>query len=230
MYCVKCGVELEKGVEKCPLCNTPVPYVENLEYEEDIFYESEYPEININIYELKMRKVKKAVFIAFFTISIISILEIFFQNIIIYGNLEWGYYAIPSILIFDLFLYVFLNSYGLRINLGFLLTGMIIFLLILDYGDKHLSWSLKRGLPIVLAFWFLGTVFSFVWDRHKMDRIKIMNFFLFFVGVFLLILEFIISRRFTWSIWAFIPLFVLNVMLRYVYKSYKEEFKRRLHR
>ena len=85
MYCVKCGVELEKGVEKCPLCNTPVPYVENLEYEEDIFYESEYPEININIYELKMRKVKKAVFIAFFTISIISILEIFFQNIIIYG-------------------------------------------------------------------------------------------------------------------------------------------------
>ena len=155
MYCVKCGVELEKGVEKCPLCNTPVPYVENLEYEEDIFYESEYPEININIYELKMRKVKKAVFIAFFTISIISILEIFFQNIIIYGNLEWGYYAIPSILIFDLFLYVFLNSYGLRINLGFLLTGMIIFLLILDYGDKRLSWSLKRGLPIVLAFWFL---------------------------------------------------------------------------
>ena len=125
---------------------------------------------------------------------------------------------------------VFLAKVRLKRFLRISVLSLIIFLLILDYGDKHLSWSLKRGLPIVLAFWFLGTVFSFVWDRHKMDRIKIMNFFLFFVGVFLLILEFIISRRFTWSIWASIPLFVLNVMLRYVYKSYKEEFKRRLHR
>lgn len=230
MYCVKCGVELEKGTEKCPLCNTSVPDIGDCGYEEDIFYKREYPEININIYDLKIRKVKKAVFVAFFTISIISILEIFFQNMIIYGALKWGYYAIPSILIFDLLLYMLLNSYGLRINLAFLLTGMIIFLLIIDYGDKRLSWSLKRGLPIVIAFWFVSMIFSFVWDKHKRDRIKIMNFFLFFVGIFLLMLEFIVSRRLTWSIWASIPLFVLNVMLRYVYKSYKEEFRRRLHR
>ena len=58
MYCVKCGVELEKGTEKCPLCNTPVPDIGIHGDEEDIFYKSEYPEININIYDLKIRKVK----------------------------------------------------------------------------------------------------------------------------------------------------------------------------
>ncbi|MBR4827339.1 MAG: zinc-ribbon domain-containing protein, partial [Oscillospiraceae bacterium] len=24
MYCVKCGVKLQEGTEKCPLCGTPV--------------------------------------------------------------------------------------------------------------------------------------------------------------------------------------------------------------
>ncbi len=28
MYCVKCGVELEKGRESCPLCGTKVLYEE----------------------------------------------------------------------------------------------------------------------------------------------------------------------------------------------------------
>jgi len=174
MYCIRCGVELEENAEKCPLCETPVPKIEN----EDMgIYEGEYPFVNINLYELKMKKVKKAVFMSFFTISIISILEVFFQ--------------------------------------------------IIDYGDKRLSWSLSRGIPITLAFCFIGLIFSFVWDKNK--NIKILNFFLFFVGVFLLILEFIIRKKFSWSIWASIPLFVLNVMLRYAYKSYKEEFERRLH-
>ena len=176
-----------------------------------------------------MKKVRKAIFMSFFTISIISILEVFFQNIIVYGHIGWAYYVIPSILLFDLMLFVLLNSHTLRQNLFFIFLGLTTFLLIIDYGDKTLSWSLRRGIPITVAFCFVGLVFSFVWDKHKSDRIKILNFFLFFVGVFLLMLEFIIRKKFSWSIWASIPLFVLNIMLRYTYKSYKEEFKRRLH-
>lgn len=224
MYCIKCGVELEEDVEKCPLCETDVPKIFN-NYSEN----KEYPEININLYELKIKKIRKGIFLSFFTISIISILEIFFQNIIIYGNLSWGYYAIPSILLFDLMLFVLLNSYRMRINLFFILIGLSSFLLLLDYGNKKLTWSLKRGIPIVLAFYIISFVFSFVWDKHKEDKLKIINFFLFFVGIFLLTLEFIIRKKFTWSIWASIPLFVLSVMLRYTYKIYREEFLRRLH-
>ncbi|ERK66684.1 hypothetical protein HMPREF1984_01598 [Leptotrichia sp. oral taxon 215 str. W9775] len=226
MYCIRCGVELEENAEKCPLCETPVPKIEN---EAMGIYEGEYPFVNINLYELKMKKVKKAVFMSFFTISIISMLEVFFQNIIVYGHIGWAYYVIPSILLFDLMLFVMLNSHSMRQNLFFILVGLTSFLLIIDYGDKRLSWSLGRGIPITLAFCFIGLIFSFVWDKNKKDKIKILNFFLFFVGVFLLMLEFIIRKKFSWSIWASIPLFVLNVMLRYTYKSYKEEFERRLH-
>lgn len=224
MYCVKCGVELEEHQDRCPLCKTKVPeYINNKNFIE------EYPMININFYKIKVNKIKKAVFMSFFTISLISILEIFFQNIIIYGNIKWGYYAIPSILLFDLFLFVSLNSYKMRINLMLILIGLVSFLLIIDYGNREITWSLKRGIPIVITFYLLSFIFSFVWDKHKKERIKILNFFIFFVGIFLLILEIILKQKCTWSVWASIPLFVLNIMLRYTYKAYKEEFERRLH-
>lgn len=224
MYCVKCGVELEEHQDRCPLCKTKVP--KDLE---DKDFVEEYPMININFYKIKVNKIKKAVFMSFFTISLISILEIFFQNIIIYGNIKWGYYAIPSILLFDLFLFVSLNSYKMRINLMLILIGLVSFLLIIDYGNREITWSLKRGIPIVITFYLLSFIFSFVWDKHKKERIKILNFFIFFVGIFLLILEVILNQKCTWSVWASIPLFVLNIMLRYTYKAYKEEFERRLH-
>ncbi len=224
MYCVKCGVELEEHQDRCPLCKTVVPIDVNSKE-----FIGEYPMININLYKLKINKIKKAIFMSFFTISVISILEIFFQNIIIYGSIKWGYYVIPSILLFDLFLFNILNSYKMRTNLFLLLIGLISFLIIIDYGDMQLTWSLKRGIPIVIAFYVISFIFSFVWDKNKKDRIKILNFFMFFVGIFLLILEWILKQKFTWSIWASIPLFVLNIMLRYTYKAYKEEFERRLH-
>lgn len=224
MYCVKCGVELEEHQDRCPLCKTKVP--KDLE---DKDFVEEYPMININFYKIKVNKIKKAVFMSFFTISLISILEIFFQNIIIYGNIKWGYYAIPSILLFDLFLFVSLNSYKMRINLMLILIGLVSFLLIIDYGNREITWSLKRGIPIVITFYLLSFIFSFVWDKHKKERIKILNFFIFFIGIFLLILEVILNQKCTWSVWASIPLFVLNIMLRYTYKAYKEEFERRLH-
>ena len=227
MYCIKCGVELEDGAKRCPLCETPVPEIKGLEEKKFV---KEYPMININLYEMKMKKVKKAVFLSFFTISIISILEVLFQNLIMYGKLELGYYAIPSILIFDLGLFVFLDSYRMRTNLFLLLSGFTSYFLLLDFGDKKLTWSIKRGIPIVIALYLISLVFSYVWDKHKSDRLKILNFFIFFVGIFLLILEIIISKKMTWSIFSSIPLFILSIMLRYAYKSYKEEFKRRLHR
>ena len=227
MYCIKCGVELEDGAQRCPLCETPVPELEGLEDKEFV---KEYPTININLYEMKMKKVKKAVFLSFFTISIISILEVLFQNLIMYGKLEWGYYTIPSILIFDLGLFVFLDSYRMRTNLFLLLSGFTSYFLLLDFGDKKLTWSLRLGIPIVLALFLISLIFSYVWDKHKSDKLKILNFFIFFVGIFLLILELIISKKMTWSIFSSIPLFILSIMLRYAYKSYKEEFKRRLHR
>ena len=34
MYCIKCGVELEEGTKRCPLCETVVPRIDGLEEKE----------------------------------------------------------------------------------------------------------------------------------------------------------------------------------------------------
>jgi len=54
------------------------------------------------------------------------------------------------------------------------------YFLLLDFGDKKMTWSIKRGIPIVIALYLISLVFSYVWDKHKSDRLKMLNFFYFF--------------------------------------------------
>ncbi|MBP9875980.1 MAG: zinc ribbon domain-containing protein [Leptotrichiaceae bacterium] len=227
MYCIKCGVELEDGIEKCPLCGTKVPVIE-VQGNEQIGTK-EYPTIKINLYEIKIKKIKKSIFLTFLTICMITIFEIYLQNVVMHGEMRWGYYAIPSVILFLLSIFVFLDDYSFRQNLLLLFLGISAYLAFLDFHDGKFTWSLRTGIPIVLTLYVLGLIFSWIMSKHKSDKIKTLNYFLILVGVFLLILELIVRHRLSWSLWASIPLFILGIMLKYIYKSYKEEFTKRLH-
>ena len=227
MYCIKCGVELEDGIEKCPLCGTKVPVIEAQSNEQ--IGTKEYPTIKINLYEIKIKKIKKSIFLTFLTICMITIFEIYLQNVVMYGEMRWGYYAIPSVILFLLSIFVFLDDYSFMQNLLLLFLGISTYLAFLDFHDGKFTWSLRTGIPIVLTLYVLGLIFSWIMSKHKSDKIKTLNYFLILVGVFLLILELIVRHRLSWSLWASIPLFILGIMLKYIYKSYKEEFTKRLH-
>ena len=227
MYCIKCGVELEDGIEKCPLCGTKVPVIETQSNEQ--IGTKEYPTIKINLYEIKIKKIKKSIFLTFLTICMITIFEIYLQNVVMYGEMRWGYYAIPSVVLFLLSIFVFLDDYSFRQNLLLLFLGISAYLAFLDFHDGKFTWSLRTGIPIVLTLYVLGLIFSWIMSKHKSDKIKTLNYFLILVGVFLLVLEWIVRDRLSWSLWASIPLFILGIMLKYIYKSYKEEFTKRLH-
>ncbi|MGB4914951.1 MAG: DUF6320 domain-containing protein, partial [Leptotrichiaceae bacterium] len=189
----------------------------------------EYPTIKINLYEIKIKKIKKSIFLTFLTICMITIFEIYLQNVVMYGEMRWGYYAIPSVILFLLSIFVFLDDYSFRQNLLLLFLGISAYLAFLDFHDGKFTWSLRTGIPIVLTLYVLGLIFSWIMSKHKSDKIKTLNYFLILVGVFLLILELIVRHRLSWSLWASIPLFILGIMLKYIYKSYKEEFTKRLH-
>ena len=229
MYCVKCGVELEEGTEKCPLCGTKIQNVDMIDDNKMSLKKNEYPTIKINLYEIRMKKIKKAIFLSFLTICMISIFEIYVQNIIMYGEMKWGYFAIPSVILFLLVTFILLNAYSFRQNLFILFLGLSLYFLFLDFHDSKISWSLRTAIPIVLTLYILEIIFSYIIDRYKQDKMKILNYLLILVGIFLLALEFEIRHKLSWSLWASIPLFILGIMLKYIYKSYKEEFTKRLH-
>ncbi len=223
MYCVKCGVELEKGRKECPLCKTKVMY-EDLENES----EEEYPEVKINIYKMNKKKIKSRIYFIMLTLTVISILEVLLGNITINGRLTWGYFVIPSIILTNIGIFIAINGWNLRKNLFLLSASLAVFLFILDMYDENITWSAKIGIPIIGSFFVLGLIFSRIRKQNK-SKIKIFNYFLILVGIFIISIEIILSGKISWSLLASIPLIVFGLMFKHFYEEYNEELQKRMH-
>jgi hypothetical protein len=223
MYCVKCGVELERGRKECPLCKTKVMY-EELTHEP----EEEYPEVKINLYKMNKKKIKSRIYFIMLTLSVISILEVLLGNIAINGRLTWGYFVIPSLIFTNIVVFTATDGWNLKKNLLLLSTSLTVFLLILDLYDEKLTWSVKIGIPIVISFFILGLIFSKI-KKQKKSKIKVFNYFLILIGIFIISIEIIISGKISWSLLASIPLIVFGLMFKHFYEEYDEELEKRMH-
>ncbi len=87
MYCVKCGVRLQDGVESCPLCRTPVwnPDAET----EEKGYPDHYPHSHRES-SLPIAAALTVIFAAAALVLLIVCLRL-------YGELSWGGYALCSL-------------------------------------------------------------------------------------------------------------------------------------
>ena len=223
MYCVKCGVELERGRKECPLCKTKVMYEELTQEPEE-----EYPEVKINLYKMNKKKIKSRLYFIMLTLSVISILEVLLGNIAINGRLTWGYFVIPSLILTNIAVFIATDGWNLKKNLLLLSISLTVFLLILDLYDEKLTWSIKIGIPIVISFFILGLIFSKI-KIHKKSKIKVFNYFLILIGIFIISIEIIISGKISWSLLASIPLIVFGLMFKHFYEEYDEELEKRMH-
>ena len=223
MYCVKCGVELERGRKECPLCKTKVMYEELTQEPEE-----EYPEVKINLYKMNKKKIKSRLYFIMLTLSVISILEVLLGNIAINGRLTWGYFVIPSLILTNIAVFIATDGWNLKKNLLLLSTSLTVFLLILDLYDEKLTWSVKIGIPIVISFFILGLIFSKI-KKQKKSKIKVFNYFLILIGIFIISIEVIISGKISWSLLASIPLIVFGLMFKHFYEEYDEELEKRMH-
>ena len=223
MYCVKCGVELERGRKECPLCKTKVMYEELTQEPEE-----EYPEVKINLYKMNKKKIKSRIYFIMLTLSVISILEVLLGNIAINGRLTWGYFVIPSLILTNIAVFIATDGWNLKKNLLLLSISLTVFLLILDLYDEKLTWSVKIGIPIVISFFILGLIFSKI-KKHKKSKIKVFNYFLILIGIFIISIEIIISGKISWSLLASIPLIVFGLMFKHFYEEYDEELEKRMH-
>ena len=223
MYCVKCGVELERGRKECPLCKTKVMDEELTQEPEE-----EYPEVKINLYKMNKKKIKSRLYFIMLTLSVISILEVLLGNIAINGRLTWGYFVIPSLILTNIAVFIATDGWNLKKNLLLLSTSLTVFLLILDLYDEKLTWSVKIGIPIVISFFILGLIFSKI-KKHKKSKIKVFNYFLILIGIFIISIEIIISGKISWSLLASIPLIVFGLMFKHFYEEYDEELEKRMH-
>ena len=162
------------------------------------------------------------------TLSVISILEVLLGNIAINGRLTWGYFVIPSLILTNIAVFIATDGWNLKKNLLLLSTSLTVFLLILDLYDEKLTWSVKIGIPIVISFFILGLIFSKI-KKQKKSKIKVFNYFLILIGIFIISIEIIISGKISWSLLASIPLIVFGLMFKHFYEEYDEELEKRMH-
>ena len=201
MYCVKCGVSLEKGASECPLCGTPVWNPEELP--RNTHYNAAlYPEPGDS---------GRYTLLAVITLAMAgAALGCLIACLAAYGEMSWSGYVV----FVEAFLYVslvmpfwFRRYYpAVFIPLSFLaLGGYLLYINAATGGHWFLSFAFPvTGMVFISAF--LGTGIALL--RFK-PRTKLMLIGLLFIliGGFTILLEFFLHisfgvRMFSWSLYS----------------------------
>jgi hypothetical protein len=157
-YCSKCGVEVDDGVESCPLCGLPIQRFD--EGGRPVFKPWPDQVINPDSAVLPLReRVKMALEVAtvFLGVSLAVLLLI---DLLLDRGFSWSVYPAAAIVYLWLCLSMPVFLYG-RPWLVFSVLGpaTIVFVFLMDAFDGRITWFLPYGLPVtVLAVGVLVAV------------------------------------------------------------------------
>ncbi len=231
-YCPKCGVEVEDDVKCCPLCDFPIPDVNDGNYPHD----AKYPQA-INTYdEDHLGKKNKA----FFSLTIIAI-SIMVIIGVIYLVYPWNHELLKYIALADLsiFAIVFFAMGYLQPNYNFLgayITVVVTCLLVFLILGSQSNWFLSYAFPIATLVYLDISLFRFVLKhtRHKSQFIFIPSNLILFVIVLAIGIDGIISINvlgsihLTWSLIVAVSGICIIVLLQTIYHRIPEKTRRML--
>ncbi|WP_373482862.1 hypothetical protein [Acetobacterium sp.] len=231
-YCPKCGVEVEDDVKNCPLCEFPIPDINEENYHQD----SRYPQA-INTYdEDHLGKKNKA----FFSITIIAI-SIMVIIGVIYLVYPWNHVLLKYIALADLsiFAIVFFAMGYLPPNYNFLgayITVVITCLCVYLISESQTNWFLSYAFPIATLVYLDVSLFRFIFKhtRHKSQFIFIPSNLILFVIVLAIGIDGIISLNvqgsihLTWSLIVAVSGICIIVLLQTIYHRIPEKTRRML--
>lgn len=233
-YCIKCNVEVDPFIEKCPLCQSDIQKTNNVD---EILAEKRYPEKIIEEDETvededqKKRSRKRKRFVALEVVSVSAVVPFIIVlgiNMFIERSFTitiWGMYASTSIVLAWILISVpllFLKR-PLLIVVGETLS-LIAFLVLIDfYNGWTLTWSYRLALPIIGITALATSIVVLMSIKSKNKGINIAAFVLFGVSVICLGLDLIISSyshetiTVKWSFYVIVPLMLIGGFLLYLY-------------
>jgi hypothetical protein len=155
-YCVKCGVELERNLTACPLCNTPVYYREEMEEE----HHKRYPDRSQRMQYRHVNLVPSKAFVYLMTfiivIPMVVCLMIDFRS---HHTVTWSFYPVASMfLVWILMAYpALMKRYSFIKVVTIDIYSVTLFLISLDiYSGGALYWSVFPVASLLLVWvWFL---------------------------------------------------------------------------
>lgn len=198
MYCVKCGVQLQEGAERCPLCHTPVWNPDNS------IKENRYPD------KLPRRHNETNLpgAIALTVICIIAIVAVLTACYRLYGTLQWGGYVVYGILLFYIIAVLplwFHNPLGeVFVPVDHAAAALYVLYICLKTGGH---WFMSFAFPVILASCIMSTAAICLLKYVRGGRLFIFGGLLIALGGFTVLVEFFEhlsfgTEMFRWSLYS----------------------------
>ncbi len=177
-YCARCGVEVDRGVEACPLCEAPIPVFDDLPAEGPRA-ESRYPPVEVEPPRPNGRRLRLSIWATLSAIFIISLLVVLTVNLVWTGGaITWSGYALGSIgLAWALatFVLVIFRPPWLVVLCSY--PAVAVFLALIDILDGSLSWFLPVALPVATGTFLsfeISTILWSVWRDRGANQLAIL--------------------------------------------------------
>ncbi len=226
MYCVKCGVELADSERKCPLCKTPVYYPDLPET-----VEGTYPEFTKSKDKISLKGLHFIISILFAIAIIIVTLCDFNIN----GEITWSVFASGATLlvyvIFFLPVWFRRPSPSVFVPVSFGAIALYVFAISYVLGE---NWFLPFALPVIAGIALIVSSVSILSYYLKRGYLYIFGGAFIALGAYSILIEVLIHLNFgvhdrlVWSIYPFIALFLIGMMLIVVaiVRPFRESLKR----
>ncbi len=198
MYCVKCGVRLQEGVEKCPLCDTPVHYLETEVPKSRETFPQNYP--------IREHSYTAAAILSVICLISISILLVVCFNL--YGRLSWGGYPVFGIMLFYVLfiLPMWLPGVSRIVLIPINHIAIALYLLYINHYVQG-NWFLSFAMPICILSCIYHTVLTCILKYVRKGYYYIAGSFIIAAGASAVIIEFFQhitfgTRMFLWSLYV----------------------------
>ncbi|MBO5167277.1 MAG: hypothetical protein J6B90_11855 [Lachnospiraceae bacterium] len=154
-YCVNCGVELDRALQSCPLCQTPVINPRELEKKSGM---ATFPERKGQVEKVKKKDFGIFIFAMLMAVSITCGL----LNLLVFSNSPWALLIIGACLVGWMFVMPAFVTVKLPVYAYLLFDGVAvsIYLYLITYVIGSFSWFTKLALPIVVWVFVLMEIFA----------------------------------------------------------------------
>ena len=226
-YCTNCGVELDEGLNYCPLCGFHLG--KDVSAESNV--KSEYhPSDIIILYKKETRRHiwELSGVITFSGIAVCTIVDL-----VIHKSLSWSLFADTSLLASWICLSLFLLAFR---KYSIIFPGLLLTILTMqfffDLIIPPVNWFYRLGLPVTVAFFLCCSIIIFLWKVVKFKGFNILAIAFAVLSGFCVISECFIDKfifnkvDIRWS--AIVAISVLPLALVLLFVHYRMKKGKRL--
>lgn len=232
-YCVHCGVKLEAGEKKCPLCMTPV-------FDPSAQPAPEAPRAYpVRTPEQEFKRNKRFLLALFSVMLVAPALLCLVIDLMLSGAITWSGYASSALALLYLCVAVPLladkHHVYWAVGTGFICLNVFLFLV--ETMSNSGKWFFPIALPALAAAALMLTVIIILYRKGKLNKLTLIAALSAAIALECVIIEGLCIASlqskggFTWSPIVLAPCLVLSVSLFFINgnRVIREEVRRKVH-